>query len=184
MQSANHALVKEVNELKATLAHLKSTDTTAALGGRLDEAIEELRELKEERSRQEVMVTAIVEQRDMYKKLLATSDLKQGSGGAASPKRDEQIEASSTVVVELRASLNASELEAEKLTEQLTRAREFEANLTRDLDTSRSASSDLRLAASRAESDAEHYRSKCERLTKSFEVLEADLSRSQGDRAR
>ena len=84
LQSCNQSLVSEVNNLKATVSHLRKTDDKASLNARLNDAVEELKSLKEERSKQELMVEAIVEQRDMYRKLLAQSDARYDDekGGA------------------------------------------------------------------------------------------------------
>ena len=49
LQSSNHSLVSEVNNLKATVSHLRKTDDKASLNARLTDAVEELKSLKEVR---------------------------------------------------------------------------------------------------------------------------------------
>jgi nucleoprotein TPR len=183
--STNQKQVKEINNLKATLEQLQRTDEKGSLNARLNAAINDLNLLREERSKQEVMVTAIVEQRDMYRTLLAQSDKKYDPNigkDSAKGSNDKQIEVSSTTVVELRANLNAAELQVEKLTEQITRAKDFESTLTKHLDEARTEASKLRLEASRNGSDATHYKQKCERLTKSFEGLEKELANANSEK--
>jgi len=86
----------------------------------------------------------------MYRVLLAQSDSRYASPDKSKPNNNAQpsIEAaSSSVVIELRAKLNKAELEAENLTEMIGRMKEYEATLTKQLDTAREGASKFRMEA-------------------------------------
>ena len=67
MQRSNQKLLSEVNSLRAELEAVKGMDETREVRARLASAVQELTDLREERSKQETIVSAIVSQRDMYR---------------------------------------------------------------------------------------------------------------------
>lgn len=185
MQQQNQALMKEVNHLKATVDSLNDNSNALALTSRLDSAVSELTALKDERSRQETLVSAIVQQRDMYRVLLAQSDSRYASPDKSKRADSEPaLEASSTVVIELRAKLNNAELETEKVSDQLSRMKEYEATLTRQLDTAREEASKFRLEAKRAASDADYNKQRFERISKTLEGLQKEVSRANQEKSK
>jgi len=66
LQVANQELVRSNASLSSELQRLAESDDRASVSTRLEEALSELDSIRHERQRQETMVTAIVQQRDMY----------------------------------------------------------------------------------------------------------------------
>ena len=116
--------------------------------------------------------------------LLAKSDARYASPEKSQPGAPppSTIEESSAVVAELRKKLSDSEVELEKVTEQLSRVREYEDTLSKNLDGAREEASKFRLEAKRSQSDSDYNRQRFERLTKSFESLQKDFNSASSEK--
>ncbi len=163
MQSTNQRLSSQVRKMTATIKDLEDKLQTDTLGKKVQAYEQDLTALREERRRQEVMVESIVQQRDLYRALLA--------------KHDSQILGStedevSALQLVKRQSARTKTLEEEKsnLENDLARARAELAVVDKDKE-----SASQRLA---------RYEALNEELTKAVDRLQTEVSQAKADVAR
>ena len=187
LQTNNQTLLRSNHQLETELQQLRDSDDHAhdhaALSSRLDEALDELDGIREERAKQETMVAAIAQQRDMYRALLAQADgdaapaLTDGSKASSSSSPSRHAEVDSTATIELKNKLEAKQLETDRLTETIVRLKEYEANVSVTLERVREELSSSTIQLAQHKADAAHYKSKTERLTRLVDDGEKEAKR-------
>lgn len=163
MQTTNQRLSAQVRKMTETIKELEGKLQEDTLRKQVDAYEQDLATLREERRRQEVMVESIVQQRDLYRALLA----KQDSQLLASPEEE-----SSALQLVQRHSARAKSLEEAKNSLEMDLARARADLATRDKDKEMASE---RLA---------RYEALNEELTKTVDRLQAEVSQANGAVAR
>ncbi len=186
MQNQNQRLIQENRRLLDSLQEMQKQIDTDTLQQKYQTAEEELSQLREERERQAVLVSGIVQQRDLYRALLTktNAELPEESNALITLKDQTEkwteSEARNKELVAKTAKLEASLVTETNLKigleERLLRMDSHVTELTETID---ALQKDLSLAhGSKARSDADvsFYKSKCDRLNESVENQKGDLS--------
>lgn len=163
MQSTNQKLSAQVRKMAGTIKELEDKLNEDKLRTQVETYEQDLVALREERKRQEVMVESIVQQRDLYRALLAKQD---------SHLLGSSAEEASTLQIVKKQSERAKVLEQEKSQLELELAR---------------ASTELKTVDQDKEAASERlsrYEAVNEELTKTVDRLQGEIFKAKADVAR
>lgn len=185
MQQQNQKLLKENHVLKESVTDLEKQLDTNELQRAHDSAVEELESMREERERQMKLVTGIVQQRDMYRALVA-----QSSGDEILAIADKETETaivprkdSGDEVIKLKADLTTAENKNVSLEERLKRSNEYNKSLTAEVSDLNSKLTRVHGEAARDKADATYHSEKCQRLEGSVEKLRNEVAMVERSKA-
>ncbi|MGH3055679.1 MAG: hypothetical protein ACRDL7_11950, partial [Gaiellaceae bacterium] len=195
MQIQNQRMFRELHRLTKKVTGLERHLDQDKLRNSLNIAEEELSQQREERDRQVSLVAGIVQQRDLYRALLAKADsnyLRNAeaddgttdretaiviAGGATSPTQNLSSKAVAEELNKLRADMVAVRGEKSALEERVSRLDIYCSDLTATADKMRSEL--ISAEGGRARSDAEvaFLKNRCERLEVRVEEARAESKR-------
>ena len=198
MQSQNQRLLQERRRLTETIAELEEKTKSDPWREKADAAEKEVEMLREERSRQEVMVDSLVQQRDLYRTLLHKHDsslLGPGSEETSAlqivknqsertkslQEKNSQLE---NELVAARGELSNVSRDKEAAAERLARYEALREELTKSVDRLQIEVSSCKAAVARSEADASFHREKCSRLEETLqrsreEVMQVTSSKNE-----
>ncbi len=187
LQSRNEQLVRVVRKLEADQAQLlisvkeQSMGPGGELGGKsldtLHVALNELKDMKEARSRTEDMVLGLVQQRDMYKTMLDEADAKRDDKTGATPMKSSQVTLSMTPASRHKDVLwkvAQTEEENSLLKVRLEKYRELEKTLNESLEGAKASNGSLRLELAHATGESRFQNERAERLEESLKGLQTN----------
>ena len=187
MQNQNQRLIQENRRLLDSLEEMQKQIDTDTLQQKYQTAEEELSQLREERERQAVLVSGIVQQRDLYRALLTktNAELPEESNALITLKGETEkwaeSEAKNKELAEKTAKLEASLVTETNLKigleERLLRMDSHNTELTESIDALQKDLSLAHGAKARSDADVSFYKSKCDRLNESVENQKEDLLR-------
>jgi len=192
MQAQNQRLLNEHRRLTDTVSDLEGKLETDPLRLRLETAEAEVVSLREERSRQETLVAGIVQQRDLYRALVANVDSQSsgGSGGgmgeaatlaltaSANSETEERKKQLTDQIAELQANLMSTRNAKVGLEERLARLDSHAADLASSVDRLQNNLSTANAAVARSEADSMYHKEKCARLEEALDAARREMERS------
>ncbi|KAI9918477.1 hypothetical protein PsorP6_011504 [Peronosclerospora sorghi] len=162
---------------------LDQVGATIAIKKRLSMARKELQNLRAEREQEREMITAIVKQRDMYRVLLAQSDMKFIEGDAVNSSGAQESAATMERPSSRHGSVDVG-IESEKLREVQKEFEDYKMEkqasvklLQEALEQERSKCTELRLAQMQAQVEATCSKERCEASEERCKNLENELVR-------
>ena len=194
LQEQNRKLVQQQIRLESRLEELEIALNENSLKRGLDTAREELEDLREQREHQAVLVSGIVQQRDMYRALLAKQDSSLVAAGAAesgtpgtsivssfaSPNKSQimqkELEATHDELSKTRVELMHSKSEVFGLQERFKRLDSLASELTSSLGKKDGELLAVNSARARSEAEVSFLRDKCTRLEENLQTSRADHS--------
>jgi len=130
---------------------LRQNDDRVTLQGTIDTTVAELTKLREERGAQETMVQAIIEQRDMYRVLLSSSDSRLTTTASSSKSVAEEPaeeNENSEKMIEIKSKLIVAEKTLSQLNNKLEKMEENDKLQSKLFETCRNDLSQFRSEAS------------------------------------
>jgi nucleoprotein TPR len=191
MQSTNQKLSTQVRKMAGTIKELEEKLKEDTLRHQVETYEQDLVALREERKRQEVMVESIVQQRDLYRALLA----KQDSQLLGSPTEEasmlqivkKQSERAKVLeqeknkldmdLAKARGELDAVDRDKEAASERLARYEALNEELTKTVDRLQGEVSRAKADVARGGAEVDFYRDKTARLEESLERSRNEASR-------
>ncbi len=179
LQQRNEQLLRVVRKLSEEQVFVENANmdaSAAADAAALVESMRELEDLKRARARQEEMVAAIVEQRDMYRLLLAqesqkllteTSSSMKVNGGAGS-EADGGIK-------ELSRKLVEAESDVRRMTEECEKRNASEADANKGLKDAVDDAAEARREAAHATAEATFARGRYQDLMNTLEQRQSEV---------
>ena len=137
--------------METELNGLRQNDDRVTLQGTIDTTVAELTKLREERGAQETMVQAIIEQRDMYRVLLSSSDSRLTTTASSSKSVAEEPaeeNENSEKMIEIKSKLIVAEKTLSQLNNKLEKMEENDKLQSKLFETCRNDLSQFRSEAS------------------------------------
>ena len=192
LQAQNQRLLREYRTLQDTVSNLECKLESDPLQIRISEAEEELSQLREERERQVTLVKGIVQQRDLYRALLAKNDstlLASGTSSGGAPRDpsdgtptaiflEDKNKGLEEELVKLKSDLALAQAAKSQLEERAARMDMHAAELSVSVDSLRTQISSANAAQARADADAQYNREQVGRLEGLVERVRAESMRS------
>jgi chromosome segregation ATPase len=189
MQSHNQSLMVEHRRLTQTVAELESKLQADTLKSKFDKASSELKSLQEERKEQEILVERIVQQRDLYRALLAKHDSNMlGSESdeltalEMAKQQSERAKKLEHQNKELEGDLKAVRAEMERvagdkeaMSERLNRYEVQSAEYMKSIERLERDLLSARSDVARSNSESQYHKEKCERLESSLERVRGEI---------
>jgi hypothetical protein len=187
IQTQNQHLLQEHRRLTSTVAELEVKLRTDPVKRELDQAKEELVTLRLEREKQEVFVIGIVQQRDLYRGLLAKHDgalVGEGTDPVAAQTeknkalslRNRELE---TSFAKTRAELDGLIRDKETLEHRVARYEMHTTELTSSVNKLQSELSSANATIARTRADATYHSEKCVRLEETLQQSRSEVQRTQ-----
>mmetsp|Transcript_59757 Transcript_59757/g.177074 ORF Transcript_59757/g.177074 Transcript_59757/m.177074 type:complete len:2177 (-) Transcript_59757:51-6581(-) len=185
LQSQNQRLLREHRRLQDQVSELGFKLETDPLRTRVEEADAELAKLREERERQVTMVKGIVQQRDLYRALLAKSDIKALASAEGGSDKVLAIEGNTEAknrhledqVAKLQSDLLSATNAKTSLEERIARLDVHAADLSSSIDALRTDVSVAHAAKARSDADASYHRDRVARLEESLDNSRKEAAR-------
>lgn len=190
LQERNQQLIREHRRLSDTITDLEQKIKKEPLQISLTEKEEELFSLREERERQANLVAGIVQQRDLYRALLAKHDGKLIEADGGEEESDAMVAADraaalgqenkklSDEVARISGALTSSRNSNNELEERLARLDAHATDLSTSVHRLNGSITAANADAARAAADASYHQERCIRLEQQAETLRLELSRS------
>jgi nucleoprotein TPR len=188
IQTQNQQLLQEHRRLSSTIAELDEKLRTDPVQRELEKAKEELVTLRVEREKQENFVIGIVQQRDMYRGLLAKHDgALVGEGTDPVAAQTEKNKALSlrngeleTNFAKARAEVDGLTRDKETLEHRVARYETHTTELTSFVNKLQSELSSANATVARTKADATYHSEKCVRLEETLQQSRSEVQRTQG----
>ena len=189
LQVRNQRLLREHRRLNNKVAELEKELNTDETQAKLAECQTELAVLREERDKQATLVAGIVQQRDLYRALVAKHDgnlltSPEGQGGnsgtlaltdrAASLQEDNKK--LNDEVARLTAELSAAKSSQEALEERLARLDAHATDLSASVQRLNGSLTAANSSTARAEADASYHQDRSKRLEVQLEDIRNELA--------
>ena len=182
IQSQNQRLLGEHRRLTNTIKELEEKLQSDTLRNKLDAAEKELSQMQEQRRQQESLVAGIVQQRDLYRALLAKHDSKllgneaeevtaieltkrQSDRAMALEEKNLELE---NELASARADLDQANRDKDNINERLARHETMVRDLTKTVD-------NLQMDLTTAKSDEARTKAECSYFTERASRLEESL---------
>jgi len=181
MQEQNQSLINEHRRLNEQVTELQKKLDQSSLQESLDAAEEELNEMHEERTRQTTLVAGIVQQRDLYRALLAKTDQTLLLENEKTPQlltntayESPRKKVSAQDVEEqtkLKAELFTANNTITTLEERVKRLDVHSSNLMESMDKLNQELSSANASIARSQAEATYHEEKCGRMEESMHGL-------------
>lgn len=196
IQNQNQRLLREHRRLTTAMTDLEDKLRQDPVRMELEHTTKELTTLRQDRERQETLVGGIVQQRDLYRALLASTTKQDGVGTMISGEEEfvlaQQQEQHSKITKELQnenttlqddlakisSELSLARMAREAAEERLARYDAHSTELTASVDKLQSELSTSSASVARSEADAEYHRDKCVRLEESLRLARDNVSQT------
>ncbi len=180
LQQRNEQLLRVVRKLSEERVSIEKANmdaSAAADAAALEESMRELEDLKRARARQEEMVAAIVEQRDMYRLLLAQESQKLLSESSSSDMKVDGGVGSETSggIKELSRKLVEAESEVRRMTEECEKRSASEADANKGLKNAVDDAAEARREAAHATAEATFARGRYQDLMNTLEQRQSEV---------
>lgn len=189
MQAANQRLLKEYRELKKRHDDLEKKLNDDEKGHAIEQYKRQLESIQMDQKRQEMMITSIVQQRDLYRALVMKTDPNMlGSEDESSAmeivKRqsvrsnalhDENMKIYNELT-QANAQLDSLKRDKEAFVERLQRYEVLNGELSSTVDRLASEVSSHKAAVARSEADASYHKEKVGRLEESLQRNREELN--------
>jgi nucleoprotein TPR len=197
IQAQNQQLLKEHHRSSARVNELEQKLESDSVQLKLREALSSLKDLEEERENQATLVASIVQQRDLYRALLAKNDTQilaaagdQGSTAIVAAKdqieRYTEVESKNRELADTISKLNADLLSAtnakQGLEERLQRLDVHATDLSQNTNKLQNELLVAHAATARSQAEASFQLQKVTRLEDSLESSRNDLNRINENR--
>jgi nucleoprotein TPR len=197
IQAQNQQLLKEHHRASARVNELEQKLESDSVQLKLREALSSLKDLEEERENQATLVASIVQQRDLYRALLAKNDTQilaaagdQGSTAIVAAKdqieRYTEVESKNRELADTISKLNADLLSAtnakQGLEERLQRLDVHATDLSQNTNKLQNELLVAHAATARSQAEASFQLQKVTRLEDSLESSRNDLNRINENR--
>ena len=190
LQTRNEQLVRVVRKLEADHAHLVQNMRDQGFGpdgemcGKnletLHLALNELKDMKDARSRTEDMVLGLVQQRNMYKTMLDDAGVQRSDAGATPMKNPEMtLTAPTSRQKDSSWKLAQTEEENSQLRERLDKYRELEKTLNESLEETKATNGTLRLEVAQLTGEVRFHGERAERLEDTFKSAQVESESAQ-----
>jgi nucleoprotein TPR len=183
LQQQNQCLVRDHRQLTERVKNLEEQLDQDMLKKSLETAMQELEILREERNRQEVLVTGIVQQRDMFRELCSkTSSLLHESPPTdnittASEEHRLQEECS-----KLQGNLLHAHNENQALQDQAKRLDAYAADVVASLNKVQGELLSAQSLCARSKAEADFFKDQCDRYKESLETAQSETRHIQNAR--
>ncbi len=181
LQQRNEQLLRVVRKLSEERVSVEKANfdaSAAADAEALAESLRELEDLKRARARQEEMVAAIIEQRDMYRLLLAQENeklLSEATSGSMNTMDGVARSESSGGVKELSNKLVEAELEVRRMKDECEKRSASEADANKGLKDAVDDAAEARREAAHATAEATFSRGRYQDLMNTMEQRQSEV---------
>jgi len=194
LQVRNQRLLREHRRLNTKVAELEKELNTNETQAKLVDCQNELAVLREEREKQVTLVAGIVQQRDLYRALVAKHDGKlltsEGLGGDSdtlaltnrASSLQEDNKKLNDEVARLTAELSAAKSSQEALEERLARLDAHATDLSASVLRLNGSLTAANSSTARAEADASYHQDRSKRLDVQLEDIRKELANASAAR--
>ena len=181
LQQQNQNLLREHHRLSETASELRAKLDQSSLQNTLTAVQEELDEMKEERSRQTTLVAGIVQQRDLYRALLAKHDVKLLTEAENQPPPDPQKDKQDAEeLTKVKSDLFVANTTIASLEGRVARLDAHTLDLTSSVDKLNSELSAANATVARSQAEVKYHSEKCSRLEESLKSLQGQVLKAEG----
>ena len=181
LQQKNQNLLREHHHLEEKVSELQAKLNESSVQNSLVVAEQELEEMREERLRQSTLVAGIVQQRDLYRALLAKHDNKLLLEAEHQPPIEKKEEKQQEhEISKLRAELLSTKNAASASEERLLRLDSHVSTLSADMEKINVELSSANADRARSQAEAKYFSEKCTRLEESINGLQNEIKNSEG----